>query len=363
MPTDIILSDISIDGKRHPCEDLCNIYDNRLTNFRYLPRPHPGNSHARRYNRPHHNLITLAKHMTTGIVFDIKKFSIHDGPGIRTTVFLKGCGLRCWWCHNPESQRPTPELMLRPDLCIRCGACVTVCPQAAVVPDGGGFITDRARCTQCGTCATVCYADAREMVGQEMTVDAVMAEILRDSVFYEDSGGGVTFSGGEPLLQGDFLLALLKACKAHGLHTAIDTCGHAPTETLHRIRSYVDLFLYDLKLMDDTRHREVTGVSNQRILENLRMLDSHGHKIILRIPLIPRINDDVYNIYQMAQLARGLSSLERIDLLPYHKIGQDKYARIGRINPMPKTEPLTETQVNAVAQQLRDCGLNVNIGG
>ncbi len=299
----------------------------------------------------------------TGIVFDIKKFSVHDGPGIRTTVFLKGCGLHCLWCHNPESQHPEPELLLRPDLCIGCGACVVECPQGAIYRDDKRYVTDREKCTRCGTCLSACYADARELVGKKMTVDEVMAEIMSDIVFYDQSSGGVTFSGGEPLLQGEFLAALLKACKEQNIHMAVDTCGHAPVDAFNCIRDYVDLFLYDLKVMDDVRHREVTGASNALILSNLRLLSENGHKIILRVPLIPSINDDEDNLRQIAQLAQSLPSVERIDILTYHKIGRDKYERIGKINPMPETEPPEEEQVNAIAKQLQDYGLKVKIGG
>lgn len=299
----------------------------------------------------------------SGIVFDIKKFSIHDGPGIRTTVFLKGCGLRCWWCHNPESQHPKPELILRPDLCIRCGACVGECPHTAIRVNGSGFVTDRELCQRCGACIDSCYADSREIIGQEMTVEQVMAEVQSDLPFYDESGGGVTFSGGEPMLQDSFLLALLNACKSIDLHTAVDTCGYVATQTLNSIRSYVDLFLYDLKLIDDTRHREVTGAPNTMILENLRLLAAHGHKIILRVPIIPGINDDEDNINGIADLARELPGIEQVDLLPYHKIGSDKYERINMINPMPDTQPPSDARMIEIARVFQNSGLTVKTGG
>jgi pyruvate formate lyase activating enzyme len=298
-----------------------------------------------------------------GIVFDIKKFSVHDGPGIRTTVFLKGCGLRCWWCHNPESQHPKPELLLRPDMCIQCGACVGECPHKAISANGSGITTNRDACAKCGSCLSSCYADAREIVGKEMTVAEVITAIQLDTAFYDQSGGGVTFSGGEPLMQGDFLLELLQACKTQEIHTTVDTCGHAPTETLDKIRHYTDLFLYDVKLIDAARHREVTGASNELILDNLRMLANNGHNIIVRIPIIPNINDDAYNINQIAELAKSLPGIQRMDVLPYHKIGRDKYNRIGKENPMPETEPPTDEQVDAIVKQIEKTGLTVTIGG
>src|SRR5512143_1245373 len=199
--------------------------------------------------------------MITGMVYDIMRFSTRDGPGIRTTVFFKGCPLSCWWCHNPESQSPQREVILREQRCIRCGACLEACPHHAIAWRDGEPFTDRAVCERCGICTSGCYAEVRQIVGREMTVEQVVAEIAPDTAFYDESQGGVTFSGGEPLLQPDFLLALLQACKTRDLHTAIDTSGFAAWDTLDRIRCFTDLFLYDLKVIDDERHREFTGVT------------------------------------------------------------------------------------------------------
>lgn len=298
--------------------------------------------------------------MTDGLVFDIKKFSLHDGPGIRTTVFLKGCGLRCWWCHNPESQHPRSELLLNPERCIACGACAEVCPEGAIAPDR---ITDRARCTACGACVDACYAEARAIVGRTMTVEDVLAGILRDQPFYDQSAGGVTFSGGEPLLQPDFLAALLAVCHAHGLHTTVDTCGHVSTAALDRVREHVDLFLYDLKIMDEARHRQFTGASNTLLLHNLRHLAAHGHRIIVRIPIIPGITDDEANLEGIAAFLQPLNSIERIDILAYHRVGGDKYARLGRTNPMPPTTPPTADDMNAIANLMARTQVPVRIGG
>ncbi len=301
--------------------------------------------------------------MSSGIVLNIQRFSLHDGPGIRTTVFLKGCRLRCWWCHNPESQHPQPELLLRPALCIQCGMCVAECPHGAVRWDGDWFITDRARCERCGACTVVCVAGARAMAGRVMTVEQVMDDVLRDVVFYDESGGGVTFSGGEPLLQGDFLLDLLRACKEHDLHTVVDTCGFASPETLDRVRPYVELFLYDLKLMDDAHHRVVTSASNRLILDNLRRLAEHNHPVVLRVPVIPGINDDEDNLRSMGHLVRSLPNIIRVDLLAYHTLGMDKHERLDSPNPMPVTAPPSEEGMAAIKCLLESFGLSVTIGG
>jgi pyruvate formate lyase activating enzyme len=297
------------------------------------------------------------------MVFDIKRFSLHDGPGIRTTIFFKGCGLRCWWCHNPESQHPKPELLLRSELCIQCGACVAACPSTAIRWDSDCFVTDREVCERCGACTVVCAADAREMVGREMTVEQVMDEVLRDLIFYDESGGGVTFSGGEPLLRGNFLFDLLRACKAHELHTVVDTCGFADFETLDRVRPYVDLFLYDLKAMDVRRHQEVTGVSNELILDNLRRLAEYSHPVVLRVPIIPHLNDDEENLRQIGALVSRYPNITQVDILAYHKLGIDKYERLNSPNPMPETDPPSADEMAAIKCLLESFGLKVTIGG
>jgi pyruvate formate lyase activating enzyme len=299
----------------------------------------------------------------SGIVFDIKKFSIHDGPGIRTTVFLKGCPLRCWWCHNPESQRLQPEIMLRGQRCIECAACLEACAQGAISINGDGVVTDRALCIQCGICTESCYAEAREVVGRRMTVTQVMAEIEKDLSFYDESGGGVTFSGGDPLLQRDFLLALLIACREKEIHTAVDTSGAFSWRTLDMIRPYVDLFLYDVKTMDDERHKHVTGVSNQLILHNLQALSALGHKIVLRLVVVPGVNDEEENIRRTAAFATTLPHLESVSLLPYHDTAVHKYANLDRVYPLPAVAAPETERMRHFAEILREYGLVVNIGG
>jgi pyruvate formate lyase activating enzyme len=301
--------------------------------------------------------------LITGTVFDIKKFSIHDGPGIRTTVFFKGCPLRCWWCHNPESQALGPELMVRAGRCIQCEACLSACTHGAISRDSGVISTDAAKCVACGACAEVCYAEARQIVGQEMTVAQVVAEIERDVPFYDESGGGVTFSGGEPLAQPGFLLALLRACQEREIHTALDTCGFAPWETLDRVREHVDLFLYDLKLIDDDGHLKFTGVSNELILRNLQALSQRGHDVVVRVPVIPGANDNEDHVRQIGAFVASLPRLHRVDLLPYHHAGAGKYDRLHKSYRLPETYPPSDSRMAEILRVLEGFGLQVRTGG
>jgi pyruvate formate lyase activating enzyme len=301
--------------------------------------------------------------LSSGLVFDIKRFSIHDGPGIRTTVFLKGCPMNCWWCHNPESQAPGPQMVIRESRCIRCGACLAACEHGAVSLAEEGSSTDRARCVLCGACTEVCYTEARELVGQQMTVANVMAEIKRDIAFYDQSGGGATFSGGEPLMQPGFLRALLQACEREEIHTVLDTCGFASWETLDGIRRHVDLFLYDLKLIRNDRHLRFTGVSNETVLSNLRALSHEGHKVIVRVPVIPGANDDKENMRQIAEFLADLPHQPSTHLLPYHASAAAKYERLDREFRMGDIHPPSDGTMAELAQVLEEYGLHTQIGG
>jgi pyruvate formate lyase activating enzyme len=302
--------------------------------------------------------------MQTGLVFNIQRYSIQDGPGIRTTVFLKGCPMACSWCHNPESQSPEPEISVVEGRCIRCGACWEACPQrgeGGEAADGRRAVPSDGECTRCGACVEACPTGAREMVGRRMAVDEVLEAVLRDRIFYDDSGGGVTFSGGEPLAQPAFLVELLEACRRERLHTAVDTCGYAPREDLLAATAVADLFLYDLKLLDDERHRHYTGVSNALVLDNLEALGHSHANVRLRIPIVPGVNDDGENLRAAARLAASLPGVRQVDLLPYHDLGRHKVPRGEREDAPP---PVTVgVDLAAAAEPFRALGLNVRTGG
>lgn len=302
--------------------------------------------------------------MSSGLVFDIKRFSIHDGPGIRTTVFLKGCPLHCPWCHNPESQSPKPDVMLRPDRCIRCHACIEECPEHAIsAEENGAVVTDRTRCKRCGACTETCYAGARERIGREYTVDELIDEIESDRAFYEESDGGVTLSGGEPLVQPSFTLELLKACRKRGIHTAVDTCGAVSWKVFEKVRAYTDLFLFDIKHMDPLKHKGATGVCNRRILANLEKLSALGHAINLRYAVIPGINDSDENAQETGRFAAALPGRHPVSLLPYHAAAGEKYKNLDQSYRLEGTKPPGDKRISAIAAMLEGFGLEVKTGG
>ena len=300
--------------------------------------------------------------MEMGVVFDIKRYAIHDGPGIRTTVFLKGCPLDCPWCHNPEGKRPEPEHMWWESRCLGCGGCVEACPEGAITM-AGSLEIDAEKCTMCGACSEVCVTDALEVVGKEASVDEVMEDVRKDAVFYEESGGGVTFSGGEPTMQPVFLLDLLRACREEGFHTAVDTSGITAKESLLRMAEYVDLFLYDLKFMDDGAHREYTGASNALVLENLRALDEAGATIVIRVPLIPYVNDDADDVDRLGEFVSGLNGVQEVCVLPYHRAGTEKLGRLLTHREPFLSEPPADDKLEQVKTILEGHGLKVKTGG
>jgi pyruvate formate lyase activating enzyme len=299
--------------------------------------------------------------MAAGIVFDIQRFSIHDGPGIRTTVFLKGCPLRCLWCGNPESISPRPQLSYMAERCIGCGACLEVCPEKALARGAAGkAVLDRPRCTACGKCPAACDPRALEMVGREMTADEVLAVVMRDFEYYRQSGGGLTLSGGDPLFQPDFAAMLLYAAHAAGLHTCVETSGLADWDVLERLHPLVDLWLYDCKETDPERHAKYTGFGNAVILANLRQLHAAGAQIVLRCPMIPGHNARREHLDGIAALVRGLPNLAGVELLPYYDLWRAKLVRLGMTSPLPETvKPPDRATVQSWQEYLRGQGVRV----
>jgi pyruvate formate lyase activating enzyme len=306
--------------------------------------------------------ISAGASITKGMIFDIKKYATDDGPGIRTTVFFKGCPLRCWWCHNPEGQTPTPELMYRRQKCNRCGECAKVCPRGAITHVTKQISINRKGCNLCGECSQKCPTNALTIIGKETNVEEVMKEIDKDMVFYEESNGGMTVSGGEPLTQIDFLNVLLEKCKERNIHTAVDTCGYAPKEAFHKVSDKVDLFLFDIKLMDSKKHMKYTSVSNKLILENFTRLAENGNDLLVRFPIIPKINDDEDNVTKTAEfiLSHGIGNLS---LLPYHRAGIEKYKSLGKAYKMKETVSPSDEKMRAIKERFEALGLRVRIGG
>ena len=301
---------------------------------------------------------------STGWIFNVQRFSVHDGPGIRTTIFFKGCPLQCLWCDNPESQRPEPELVYWRERCIRCDACLHVCPHGAILvyKNGTRQVADAA-CDRCGRCLEECYAGALEMIGRRVSVEELLDQAEGDRPFYEASGGGVTLSGGEPTLQPAFARRLLEGCRKRGLHTAIESCGLAPWPTWQALLPHLDLILYDLKEVDSHRHEQLTGTPNALILDNLERLAHTGKPIIVRRPVIPGCNDGEASIHALGRLVQRLGTVHEVHLLPYHRFGRSKYERLGRAYPMGDEPSLREEQLYGLREILVAYGLRVKIGG
>ncbi len=265
--------------------------------------------------------------MTKGLIFNIQRYSLHDGPGIRTTIFLKGCPLNCWWCQNPESISSNHDIMRQPDHCLGCGSCMEACPEEAVRVGETGPVIDRSLCNRCLKCTLVCPSEALEAVGMEYTAENLVKEALKDRVIFDNSGGGVTFSGGEPLMQPDFIEEALKSLNHEAVHTAIDTSGYTPWPILEQIAAYADLFLYDLKLINDLGSRKYTGNSSRLAIDNLKRLVEDGARIRVRMPVIPTYTDHDSNIDAVAELLIKCS-IEELELIPYHNYGTAKYSRL-----------------------------------
>lgn len=295
-----------------------------------------------------------------GLVFNIQRFSVHDGPGIRTTVFMKGCPLSCPWCSNPESQDFGPQLMTRDIKCSGCGACVQVCPQGAIQISPQGRRINWDMCDQCLLCATVCQYGALERSGNQKSVTEVLAEVLRDRLFYKNSGGGITVSGGEALVQSDFVAALLRQSKKEGLHTALDTTGYVSWSRIEKVAPWTDLMLWDIKQMNSHAHKQATGVDNQLIIDNVKRASALT-RIWLRIPLIAGYNDSQDNIQRVIELAKNIGAL-KISLLPYHEGGRSKNEQMGRTYPCSDASAPPKEQVGWLKQIIENAGIDVGIG-
>lgn len=302
---------------------------------------------------------------TKGIIFNLQRYSIHDGPGIRTTVFLKGCPLRCLWCQNPESQASQPEIFFDREKCTGCGTCVQACPEGAIEIEDGVSRMNRQLCKGRGKCTEICPNEARNLIGRYVTDGEVFKEVKTDEIFYQGSGGGVTLSGGEPLAQPEFAIALLKLCQDAGINTALDTSGYARWETLKRVLKYVDLVLYDFKHMDPVEHKKCTGVSNNLILDNARKIHHElSIPILARVPIILGYNDSVENIEATARfIATELDNSIKVHLLPYHRLGEVKYERLERPGKPVSIEPPSEERMSELKKIVESFGLTVYIGG
>ncbi len=319
-------------------------------------------------NPPSSAVTTAASFRTrptpmTGRIFNLMRYATHDGPGIRTTVFLKGCPLSCWWCHNPENWSHVPSEIYLAERCTGCGDCMEACPENALSRTASGVLAEPARCRHCGRCVAACPAGARESTVRQAGVAELVREIASDIPFYEQSGGGVTFSGGEPLGQPEFLMALLEACGRLEIHRAVDTSGHADRRVLMEAARLTELFLYDLKTVDPDRHRAATGVDNGRILENLRWLSGAEADIIIRIPVIPGVNDDEESVAGFGGFLAGLPRRHPVNLLPYHRTAAGKFKKLGLVYRGAQTQAPSGERVADIARCLSGFGLTVTVGG
>jgi pyruvate formate lyase activating enzyme len=299
----------------------------------------------------------------TGLIFDIQRFSVHDGPGIRTTVFLKGCPLRCLWCQNPESISRYPEITYIASKCIRCDKCYEICPEDALRRVDGTKEILRDACTLCGDCLDVCYAEALNIVGRWLTVPELMNIVERDREFYVHSEGGVTFSGGEPTAQPEFLRAACQEAQSRRLHTTIDTCGYVGWETFRSILEHVDLVLYDIKHMNSEIHRKLTGVPNTLILQNLRRLAQINKQVHVRLPLIPGHNDSEENVRATAAFIAELPNVRSLDILPYHRLGEPKWSQLAMPYELHELEPPGRDHVQHLADMARQYDVEISVGG
>ncbi len=301
--------------------------------------------------------------MMKGIIFDIKRYSVHDGNGLRTTLFFKGCPLRCLWCHNPESQRQKPQIVWYENRCISCFSCVKFCKEGAMdIALNKNIDINEKKCTLCGDCVDNCPTNALEIIGKEYETDELVKEILKDELFFENDGG-VTISGGEPFVQYDFLMELMYALSKEKIDISLDTTGYTDKEKLLSSTKYVSLFLYDLKLMDSKKHKSYTGVGNETILENLKSLDGEGAQIAIRIPVIASVNDDEKNLEETVDFLLKLSNVVSVDLLPFHNMMVDKYKRLKLPFLLQNIDKPTNEMMEKIKKTFEKAEFKVNIGG
>jgi len=290
--------------------------------------------------------------MEKGMVFDIQRFSLHDGPGIRTVLFLKGCSLQCRWCSNPESQLPRPEVMYTKLNCVNCGNCISVCPSNSLVPTSAGIRINYETCRACGLCVEACNTDALKLYGKEYTVEEVVLSLLKDRLYYESSGGGVTISGGEPLCQDDFIAEVLKKLKNLRIHTAVETAGSVDWQSFEKIVDYTDLFLYDIKHLQVTEHKKGTGKDNTVIISNLNKIFELEKKVIIRLPLIPEYNMGQEHISDLVRFLKG-KKIDAVHLLPYHRLGIGKYEKLGKKYELSNLNPPTTEEITRIEQEIQ----------